>query len=194
MNRCQRLCSSVLLALVALTTMGCDEQNEAEIQSLDIVVHAVSDDVHISCSAPFSLQDDQDPQMYLKDLRMFIHDVELKNAAGDWIPFQLTADDEWSDGRVTLLDFEDGGARCNESGNLFMNHQFSGTIAAGEYRGIRFRMGVPHELNHQDVTMANAPLNTSSMFWVWQKGYKFIRFEMVQDDGENTTPWMLHLN
>ena len=187
----------ILFIVTFLTLVACgNESNDggsSEAESLNIVVHAVSGHTHISCSTPFALADDTEPNFHLKDLRMFVHDVELKNTSGEWVPYMMDIDGEWSDGTVTLLDFEDGAERCDGNGNLFMNHQLSGTIANGEYQSIRFRIGVPHELNHQDVTMAKAPLNTSSMFWVWQKGYKFARIELLQANGDDMIPWMLHL-
>jgi hypothetical protein len=38
-------------------------------------------------------------------------------------------------------------------------------------------MGVPFEKNHRDPVTAGAPLNLSCMFWVWNAGYKFLRFD-----------------
>ena len=84
-------------------------------------------------------------------------------ASSQWQALAAYTDGEWSDGRVTLLDYEDGTKRCDESGNLLMNHQIKGSLPNGDYQAIRFRVGVPPELNHQDVTTADAPLNTSSI-------------------------------
>jgi uncharacterized repeat protein (TIGR04052 family) len=38
-------------------------------------------------------------------------------------------------------------------------------------------VGVPFAQNHQDPTVAPAPLNSTAMFWNWQGGYKFIKFD-----------------
>ena len=187
----------VSLMASALCLFACGEESDEETpsgpQEQTIMFHAISGDTHVSCGAPFALSEDADPNMYLQDLRLFVYDVELKNTAGDWVSFEMEADGEWSDGRVTLLDYEDGSQNCDESGNLLMNHQLKGMIPAGDYESIRFRVGVPFELNHQDVTAAQAPLNTSSMFWVWQRGYKFARVELLQENGDSLTPWLFHL-
>jgi len=56
----------------------------------------------------------------------------------------------------------------------------STTILAlpGTYRGIRFSIGVPNDLNHRDAATQTAPLGMSSdMFWSWNSGYIFNRTE-----------------
>ena len=48
----------------------------------------------------------------------------------------------------------------------------------GSYRGLRFSVGVPVSLNHQDAATQTAPLGTASgMFWSWNSGYIFNRTE-----------------
>ena len=166
-------------------------------EDLSITFHITSQEQHLSCSQPFSLPEYED-QFYIKDFRLYLHEVELLSASGEWTSFELINDQEWSDGNVALLDFEDGALNCEESGTLFMNHALNGRIPKGEYQALRFKVGVPFASNHQDVTLAEAPLNQSSMFWVWQRGYKFTRFELIQveannDDTETRTPWAFHL-
>jgi len=50
-------------------------------------------------------------------------------------------------------------------------------VPAGDYTGVRFVLGVPFELNHADHVIAPPPLNITSMFWDWNGGYKFFRFD-----------------
>jgi hypothetical protein len=48
----------------------------------------------------------------------------------------------------------------------------------GNYRGLRFSIGVPGDLNHRDAATQSAPLGTASgMFWSWNSGYIFNRTE-----------------
>jgi uncharacterized repeat protein (TIGR04052 family) len=52
-----------------------------------------------------------------------------------------------------------------------------GTVPSGEYTGVEVTVGVPFALNHQDPTVSPSPLNSTAMFWNWQGGYKFIKFD-----------------
>jgi hypothetical protein len=48
----------------------------------------------------------------------------------------------------------------------------------GTYRGIRFSVGVPVDLNHRDAATQAAPLGVNAgMFWSWNSGYIFSRTE-----------------
>ena len=185
----------IITSALSFSICACsgEEESTNTHQDLTIMFHAVAGETHVSCGAPFALNAGAEPTFHVQDLRLYVYDVELKSTSGDWVPFTFEADGEWSDGRVTLLDYEDGTKRCDESGNLLMNHQIKGSLPNGDYQAIRFRVGVPPELNHQDVTTADAPLNTSSMFWVWQRGYKFARIELVEELGGDIKPWFFHL-
>jgi uncharacterized repeat protein (TIGR04052 family) len=61
-----------------------------------------------------------------------------------------------------------------------------GTVPKGDYRGIRFRLGVPFDLNHGDATIAPSPLNLTSLFWNWQAGYKFLRIDLATSGRQQT--------
>lgn len=63
------------------------------------------------------------------------------------------------------------GASClTEAWQLELNNQISGT-------SLSFDLGVPWQLNHQNPLTASSPLNISEMFWSWQLGHKFLRFD-----------------
>lgn len=52
---------------------------------------------------------------------------------------------------------------------------FTGDAPAGEYRGVRFDVGVPRDQNHLDATSARSPLSIEDgMYWAWNSGYIFI--------------------
>ncbi len=67
-------------------------------------------------------------------------------------------------------------------------------IPAGDYRGVRFEIGVPRDLNNQDASLQKLPLGLDvGMFWAWNPGYIFYRFEgktMVQGKPQ---PFLLHM-
>lgn len=111
-----------------------------------------------------------------EELRLYVHDVELVDAAGRSVPVALDADGVWQDGSVALLDFEDGSASCRD-GTAAVRTKVVGTAPAGTWTGLRFRIGVPFAANHGDPAVADPPLNLGRMNWGWRAGYKFIRFE-----------------
>lgn len=136
------------------------------------------------------------------DLRLFIHDVRLIGASGEEIPLQLHEDSLWQSGGVALLDFENGSGPCS-NGNADMRDVVMGVAPAGEYRGVRFAVGVPFSLNHLDLTTQPSPLSLARMFWAWNSGHKFLRLDMTTEGGdrrgaptdgsEPASTWMIHL-
>jgi uncharacterized repeat protein (TIGR04052 family) len=131
-----------------------------------------------------------DAEISFNDFRFYVSNIQLLTGDGDTVPLELDQDGLWQYENVALLDFEDATSGCSEAGTEAMNTEIVGTAPAGEYVGLQFDMGVPFELNHQDVTMAQSPLNIAAMWWNWQGGYKFIRID-VMIDGE--LPWNIHL-
>ncbi len=71
---------------------------------------------------------------------------------------------------------------------------FKASVPAGEYRGVRFEVGVPETLNHRDASTLQLPLGLESgMFWAWNPGYIFFRFEGKAMVNGKPTPFLLHL-
>jgi uncharacterized repeat protein (TIGR04052 family) len=105
------------------------------------------------------------------DLRFYVHDVRLVTDGGSEVPLALT-DGPFQRMGVVLLDFEDATGTCDQ-GDAATNAEIRGTVPAGDYVGIRFRIGVPFELNHLDLTSLPSPLNRTSLFWSWNLGHIF---------------------
>jgi uncharacterized repeat protein (TIGR04052 family) len=120
------------------------------------------------------------------DYRFYVHDVQLLRADGTAVPVTL-AESPWQREGVALLDFENGQGPCAQGGNAAMNDTLRGTAAPGSYTGIRFTLGVPERLNHQDATVAASPFNLTAMFWNWQNGYQFVKVDL-QVAGEAPAP------
>ncbi len=121
------------------------------------------------------------------DLRLYVHEVRLVRDDGTEVPFALDDDGRFQRGDVALLDFEDG---CGDMGNVDLHEVLEGRVPAGEYTGLRFRVGLPPELNHQNAAEAATPFNLTSMWWSWNGGYKFVRLEGRSSAFEG---WKLHL-
>jgi uncharacterized repeat protein (TIGR04052 family) len=110
------------------------------------------------------------------DYRFYVSDVSLVDEAGRAVPVTLAQDGVWQLDNIALLDFENGSGPCR-NGTTGINTEVRGTIPAGRYVGLRFTLGVPFARNHGDPTVAASPLNLTAMFWNWQGGYKFVKFD-----------------
>jgi uncharacterized repeat protein (TIGR04052 family) len=65
------------------------------------------------------------------------------------------------------------------------HHQFA------DVEQIRFSLGVPFEENHANPITLPSPLNKTEMFWSWQRGHKFVRFDTTNKNTQ--TEWNFHL-
>jgi uncharacterized repeat protein (TIGR04052 family) len=110
------------------------------------------------------------------DFRMYVSEVKLLRQDGSAVPVQLAQDGIWQHQNVALIDFENGTGPCR-NGTTATNTAVRGQVPAGDYVGVELTVGVPFAQNHQDPTVAPAPLNSTAMFWNWQGGYKFIKFD-----------------
>jgi uncharacterized repeat protein (TIGR04052 family) len=112
------------------------------------------------------------------DYRFYVSEVALLDAQGRAVPVELDQDGIWQYRNLALLDFEDGTGPCR-NGNAGLRDVVTGQVPDGHYRGLRFTLGVPFELNHSDPTIAPSPLNLTSLFWAWQSGYRFVKIDMA---------------
>lgn len=110
------------------------------------------------------------------DYRFYVSDVSLVDEAGRAVPVTLAQDGIWQLDNIALLDFENGSGPCR-NGTTAVNTEVRGTVPAGRHVGLRFTLGVPFARNHGDPTVAPSPLNLTAMFWNWQGGYKFVKFD-----------------
>jgi uncharacterized repeat protein (TIGR04052 family) len=122
------------------------------------------------------------------DLRLFVHAIELVRDDGDLVPLALDPDGAFQTDEVALLDFEDGSAGCR-NGTSALSTVVHGHAPRGRYTGVRFRIGVPFEQNHDNPDLAKPPLDLSAMAWSWNAGHTFLRFD-VKADGR---PRIFHL-
>lgn len=123
----------------------------------------------------------------MQDLRFYVSNPVLIDAAGNKSPITLTKTND-QDSNVALLDFETGSGTC-ATGTPLTNTAIVGTVAAGNYVGVEFDVGVPVKapdgvtsLNHSDIAAATTPnlLKWAAMNWSWQSGRKFTKFEFVK--------------
>lgn len=110
------------------------------------------------------------------DFRFYVSRVRLVASDGREVPLVLDEDHVWQHAGVALLDFEDKSGPC-AGGTTGVNQVIRGKAPAGTYTGLRFDLGLPANLNHEDASVADPPLNVTGMFWSWQTGYRFLRAE-----------------
>jgi uncharacterized repeat protein (TIGR04052 family) len=183
---------TILGVALALASFGCDSSTGgnggAGSQAVTIQFAAKVGADDFVCGATYDNLGANGNSLQLGDFRLYVQEVELKNADGDYVAVALTSDENpWQTGNATLLDFEDA---CNDAGTPEMNTVVTGTVPTGTYDGLRFKMGVPFELNHENPATADSPLNLTTMQWNWQGGYKFLRL----DSGTfSMTDWRMHL-
>jgi uncharacterized repeat protein (TIGR04052 family) len=142
------------------------------------------------CGAAYPGIGDPAAEFTVTDARFYVHGVELLDTAGTAHPVVLDGS-AFQGGGIALLDFEDG---CGPDGTSETNTAITGTVAAGDYRSVRFTLGVPPEKNFIDLAAAPAPLDVTGMFWTWQYGYKFFKLDgssPAEEGGIN--PFFIHL-
>jgi len=174
-----------------LVVAGCVEPGPPdETKSVNLKFAAVVGDAQATCGQVFGELGTTDAHAEFLDLRFYVSDVRLVNAAGQEVPLTLTQDGRWQHDNVALLDFENATGKCADGGTVNVRTEVTGTVPAGDYTGVAFDIGVPFDLNHSDLAAAPAPLNVSALFWSWSIGYKFIRVDLETDDGQL---WNMHL-
>lgn len=160
--------------LVALALASCGETPRR-----DVVLHFDGrvGDAPFACGTVYPGVGTTGTSFTALDFRFYVHDVALVTADGRAVPLSLVEDGVWQTHGVALLDFE-AGVGCEE-GNAPTNLVLHGTVPADgtTYTGVRFRIGVPEELDHLDADNQPSPLNVTTMFWGWADGYKFLRVD-----------------
>ncbi|MBY0579121.1 MAG: metallo-mystery pair system four-Cys motif protein [Burkholderiales bacterium] len=179
-----RFLAAILPLLVACNPAKCSPQENQEatrpanILQIALKFEAVVGDQAFACGKSYDGIGLTKSRITPSDFRFYVSGVELLDQNGKVIPVTLDQDGIWQYKDVALMDFEDGNGPCR-NGNPGMHREITGTVPQGHYRGIRFMLGVPFDLNHDNPTIAPSPLNFTSMFWVWQAGYKFVKIDMA---------------
>ncbi|MEL7061379.1 MAG: MbnP family copper-binding protein [Acidobacteriota bacterium] len=123
----------------------------------------------------------------LADARFYVSELELGRADGTWAALELDQESPWQHENVALLDFEDASGRCSGTGTAQMNSSVRASAPQGDYTGLRFTFGVPHELNHLDSPTAPTPLNLNALYWNWRLGYIFSKVEFWNPGVDSVT-------
>lgn len=111
------------------------------------------------------------------DFRFYVHNLRLIDLEGNQVPVTIPDRELWQAQGVALLDFENDGGSCRFGGDPGLNSVVTGTAPGGFYKGLRFTLGVPADLNHQDPLSLGAPFQSGGMQWNWLTGFKFLALE-----------------
>lgn len=110
------------------------------------------------------------------DFRLYVHDVGLVDTEGTTWPVALDPGAFQGNG-VALVDFSNGANPCTDPTDA-THTTVTGIIGDRDYVGLRFKVGVPFELNHVDIATATAPLDDTTLYVGEQEGYIFLRMDM----------------
>jgi len=170
-----------LLALAVL--LSCDDSHDSgfEDEAIEIRFAAKVAGQDFACGQSYPGLGSDGATATPQDFRFYVHDVRLVTDAGAEHPVDLDDDGVFQGGGVALLDFEDNTGSCS-NGTAELHTTLKGTVRAkprhneagdSPYTEIRFKIGVPHEQNHADLTTLPAPLNDTTMSWSWNAGHIF---------------------
>jgi uncharacterized repeat protein (TIGR04052 family) len=131
----------------------------------------------LNCKKSFE-QNDQN--WLISHLEFYSYNFQVKDHNNQWHQAALKVN-QGQHPQVTLI-----GGICGQQQNWTINLTTSTPIK--NIAGIKFRLGLPFELNHVNPLTQLEPLNNSSMFWTWQTGFKFARIELYDKDKQ----WVFH--
>lgn len=180
----------LLTPAVAAVVVGCALPALAQQVPVTLRFEASVGERPFSCTGKYEGIGTTRSTVSMTDFRFYVSNVRLVRGDGTEAPVTLDQDGLWQHENVALLDFEDGSAGC-ANGTPELRDLVEGTVPAGDYTGVRFDLGVPFALNHQEATVAPSPLNLTRLFWSWNAGYKFARIDL-RTTGQ-PQGWMIHL-
>jgi hypothetical protein len=154
----------LLLSIILL--LSCQDAEPADPdRSIELFFSPRAGDEFVTCDEePFSGKP-------LIDLRFYVYDVRLVTEDGDQHAVEIFDDSPFQGSGVALMDFENDAGKC--VGTPAANKSIKGTIAAepgaqpARYTGLRFRIGVPPELDRLPASELSPPLGDP---WLHQGG------------------------
>jgi len=168
--------SLIVPALLKGSSAFADSVKASETQPVTIRFAAKVDGQPFACGSNYSLGKPATEET-LSDFRFYVTDIALVDESGKSVPVTLEQDNKWQYQNIALLDFENKTGACT-NGTVEMRDQIIGTVPKGNYTGVKFTLGVPAALNHEDATLAPSPLNLTGLWWSWLFGYKFARIDL----------------
>mgnify|MGYP002137180755 CR=1 FL=1 len=164
--------------------------------TLELPFEAVMDGQPVRCGSIHAGQGSDRMKVTFSDLRLYVSAFHWIDPQGRAHRLSLVPDGQWQQADVALLDFEDGSASC-ANGTRATNTRVRLRRPQGgwpaDMQALSFEVGVPWRQNHQDATLAAAPLQSSAMFWSWQGGYRFLKLELDVKTAQGMEGFPVHL-
>ncbi len=150
-----------------------DAGSDDDTQAVTIQFKAKVGDKDLRCGEDYADFGSTKKAAQVQDFRFFVEEVRLISRSGEEVRVELDDSAPFQTRDVALIDFTDREGQCS-MGGATVNTRITGKVPRGEYTGIVFVNGVPETLNHQNLTLAKAPLQDASTHWGWAMGYRFI--------------------
>ena len=187
--------------MLALTAASCtsdsdDTQGGVDDRGTHFVIPftATINGEPVECGRSYEGVGSSSSSVEVRDVRFYVHDVQLVTADGDRVPLQLDEDHQFqksytradgSESGIALLDFTDTSSElCADRGTSDLHTFISGHAPEGDYTGVEFTVGVPEEENHVNGAVSDAPLNAYGMQWTWASGYRHMKLEVQATTGD----------
>ena len=151
MSKTSKLPTACLFALVLATAVTSPALAQAE-RKITVRFSATVGTEPFACGKSYDGIGATGSRVTPSDFRFYVSDVELIDSSGKSVPLKLDQDERWQHQNVALLDFENRSGPCL-TGTQETRDVVTGTVPAGNYRGLRFTLGVPFALNHADATI-----------------------------------------
>ncbi len=167
--------STLTLALISSCSDN-DKTTNSQDLTVEIPFAVRAGESDLSCGMTASGIGLTQSNIQARDMRFYVYQPKLISVTGEEVPLVLDQDKTWQRDSVALLDFADGQGYCDPA-SPETNTVLRGKVAAGDYKGLTFQLGLPPHLNHLDAATEPAPFNYPGMWWSWKGGYKFARFD-----------------
>ncbi len=153
-------------------------------KSLTLGFSAVANQQDVTCGTTITGLGSAGTDVTFQDFRFFIHDVRLVKDSGEEVAVTLDQN-IWQHSNVALIDFQNKADKCGGADKPVHDYITATYVDDGvsSYTGVKFIVGLPATLNHNNPAQAPSPLNITSLQWNWQAGYKFMRIDVAPVGG-----------
>ena len=162
----------VLISFILSVPLVSTAQSGKATGITELVITPMVGNKPLYIDSTYSTPDPAGIKYTLKKLKFFISDIAFAPATGK----EVSITSEKFKNGVYLIDFQESNF---DAGHGKQSYKIEFKLPQGQYSDIRFNIGVPRSLNHQDPTVAPPPLDVAKadMYWAWNSGYIFLLAE-----------------
>lgn len=177
--------TTVSLLLAAIFISSCAPSKETVL----IEFQPFYNDKAINCDLSFQHNDEN---WSIQTFGMFLSSLQLVNKLGEKQKVEFV-ESNWQTSETGLLWFIPSCEKTELPSNTVNQHLLMRVDSSDLYQAkqLTFGLAVPFKENHANPLTQPAPLNNPEMFWSWQTGHKFMRFDLKRID--SIANWAFHL-